>query len=303
MSSIVNQENDLLIEGVRVVWKKIKIALWLIAAVFIVFQMGVYWIKDMSNYTLIYDWITYAVNYAIAIILFVAVINLRYLKWLQWLAGLIILICNTVFIYQMGGANLVVSKSRNQKHEVILKEYKKLKVETVQLQRRDLIFGRKMDALIGSSTYKTIEEKTYTINWIGGNTAVVTYKTSGHGPLEQKFVNFSWNSQMGYHNVGASLTGKWVEKDNSGSYFLYDKGEITYVKDGQTYHYRDGGDTKQLGIYAIKLLGDKKKPTFTVVLNSDSEIGQSGLINKNGTITICPVSFKGSDFKVYSKVK
>lgn len=272
--------------------KKLKIVLWAVAILLVIFQGFVYWVEDTMEYVLIYDWIFYVINYVIALILFLAYINNRYLKWIQWMIALIILVSNTVFFYYMGDVNLVVSKSKDQQHEIILKEYKKMKNETVRLQRRDFLFGRKMDTLMGSSSYKTIEKETYNINWVNGDTAVLVYKVSSHGPERQAFISFRTSDLAGYHNIGVSLTGKWVEHGNPRNTLMYDGGEIVYAKNGKLYYYRDGEDTEQLGTYGIKIIGDKNMPTFTVILNSDSKIGQNNLIMDGGTITLCSVNSK-----------
>jgi len=282
--------------------KKLKIALWILALVLAGVEFSVYWVQDMTSYILIYNWLIYAINYLMAMILFIATASNRFVKWLQWLIGILIVAVTTAWIFKEH-VNLIVSTSDDGKHEVILKEYANLNDKTVQLQRRHLIFGRKMDTLIGSSTYKTIAEKTYTINWVGGQTAVVTYKTAPSGPLEQKFINFRWSKNIGYYNVGVSLTGKWIERGHPQNYFLYDKGKMIYAGEGKLYTYIDVEETQQLGIYGIKLIGGKQKPSFTIVLNSDSQLEPSGLIADGGTITICPLSLNAADYKVYKKVE
>lgn len=282
--------------------RKANVVLCIAAIGLLIFQGFVLFIAKPKGYELIHDGVFYVINYVIIVIFIFLRVKNPYLKWIQRMMGLIFFVSNTVFFYYIGDINLVVSKSKDRQHEIILKEYKKMKYETAILQRRGLLFGKKTATLKGSSAYKTIEKNTYNVNWVGGDIAVVTYKTSDHGPLQQIFKSFRvYDDHTGFFYVGVSLTGKWVEQDNPQNYFIYDRGEMVYAKDGRLYYYSDREDTEQLGIYAVKINGDDKRPSFTVVLNSDSHIGSDDLIKDGGTITICPVTLEKSDYKVYSK--
>lgn len=196
--------------------------------------------------------------------------------------------------------NMVVSKSEDGQHEVILKEYKKMKDETVRLKRRGFIFGKQTAALTGSSTYKTIEENSFKINWISGDTAIVTYQASEKGALQQRIFSFRSSDYVSYQQVAVSLTGKWLEQENSQNYLMYDAGEMVFAKDGELYYYK-AHDTEQQGIFSLVIKSDEKKPSFTVVLNSDCIFGDDGLIMDGGTITIAQVSFDDIENKVYFK--
>ncbi|WP_100403853.1 hypothetical protein [Bacillus sp. FJAT-42315] len=278
--------------------RKMKIMLCVMAAVLMVFQGLIIGVAAPMGYYLIHEWIFYVINYVIIIMFLLLYSKNHFVRWTQMILGLILLVSNSTFFYYMGDVNVVVSKSKDHQHEVILKEYKKMSNETIRLKRRGVLFGKKVATLMGSSTYKTLEEETYKIDWVSGDTAVVTYQVSEKGTLHQSIFNFRSSNYVSYQNVAVSLTGKWFEQENPQNYFMYDAGEIIYAKDGQLYYYRNE-DSEQQGIFSIVIKGDENKPSFTVVLNSDSVFGDDGLIKDGGTITIYPVTLKELEGKVY----
>lgn len=280
--------------------KGIKVFLCMIELLLIAFQAITIFLAVSKDYYLIYDCIFYVINYIIIILLCLPYSKKRAVKWIQLSIGLILIAVNTTFFYYTGNVNVVVSKSGNNKHEVILKEYKKMNFETMRLKRRWVVFGKKTDTLMGSSKYKTIEQHTYKIDWISGDSAVITYKPDSSGTLQQSVLSFRSTNYISYQNVAVSLTGKWLEKGNTNNYFMVNRGTIVYVSGGEMYYY-DINNAKQQGVSAIIVTGDSSEPSFSVILNSDCVIGSNGLINKNGTITICPVTLKKVEGKVYTK--
>lgn len=280
--------------------KKIKILLGVAALLLLIFQGLYIGVATVNGYYLIHDWIFYGINYLIIIFLCLLYNENQYVRWTQLTIGLMLLIANTTFFYYMGDVNVVVSKSKDNQHEIILKEYKKMKDETVRLKRRGVIFGKETDTLVGSSNYKTLEEKTYKIDWVSGDTAVVTYQANDEGALQQSIFSLRSTNYISYQNVAVSLTGKWIERDNPENYFMYDKGGIVYAKDGQLYYYNQD-DTAQQGILSIVITGGEEKPSITVVLNSDAAFGDNGLIVDGGTITISPVTLEKTEGEVYER--
>ena len=278
--------------------KKGKLVLFIIEVLLITFQALTIWLRVYKEYYLIYDWIFYGINYIIIILLCLPYGKNRFVKWIQLTIALILLAANTTFFYYVGYVNTVVSKSADNKHELILKEYKNMNFETVRLKRRWLIWGKKVDNLMGSSKYKAIEKGTYKIEWISVDNAVVTYQTGSKSTLQQSIFSYRSTDYISYKSVTASLTGKWFEKDNTNNYFMVNRSMIIYAKDGQLYYYNIN-DTKQQGVSSIIVTGDSSKPSFTVVLNSDCIIGNNGLIKTGGTITISPVTLKKSTEKIY----
>lgn len=215
--------------------KKIKVLLFIIELLLITFQVCTIVVLAPKGYYLIYDWIFYGLNYLIIIIFCLLLLSKnKYIKWLELTTALILFIANTAFFYYLGNVNVVVSKSEDSKHELILKEYKNMNYETVRLSRRWVIFGKKSATLVESSKYKTINNGTYKIDWVSSDTSIVTYKTSASSSLQQSIFSFRSINYISYQNVAPSLAGKWLEKDNPSNYFLYDLGKIVYTKDGGT---------------------------------------------------------------------
>lgn len=280
---------------------KMKIMLGVVAVFLLIFQALVLGVAAPKGYYLIYDWLFYGINYVI-ILIFLSMMwrKNRYFKWGQWILGLILLTANTTFFYYLGDVHVVVSKSKDNPHELILKEYKQLNKETVVLKQRGIIFGKKVAVLIGSSQYKTIEKATYKIDWVSGDIAVVTYQASTKDTLQQSIFSFRSSDYVRYQNVAVSLTGKWLEKNNPKNYFLYDKGKIVYANNGGLYYY-SAAETEQQGIFSLIIRGDKNKPIFTIILNSDCVFGDDNLIKDGGTITLSPLTLEESAAKVYER--
>ncbi|GGE30223.1 hypothetical protein GCM10011391_06010 [Pullulanibacillus camelliae] len=279
--------------------KRLKAGLWGVALLLGCLQAFFYFLEDMSDYIVIYGWVIYGVNYLILLIIFIAFTPHRIFKWVQWSVAFILLIMNSVFFYQQESTvHLIVSESKDQKHEVLFEENEHSGEKTVRLERRGLIFGRKLTMLDGSATYKTFAQNTAQIKWINGDTALLTYKEKKNGQTYQQFISF--RPSVGYHHIAVSLSGTWIDKDHPQNQWTYDRGEIAFRMDGTIYHYNDSQDTEQLGIYGFKVFGDYLKPSYTVVLNEDSTIGQDDLIADGGTFTLC---FTNGRCEVYAKAK
>ena len=275
-----------------------KIALSGVAIVLMIFQGLIIGIAAPREYHLIHDWVFYVINYVIIALFLLLHSKNRHVRWIKLVIGVILLVSNTTFFYYMGNVNVVVSKSTDNQHEVILKEYKNTSNESIRLKRKGFLFGKKVATLRGSSLYKAFEEDMYKIEWSNEDTAIVTYQANENGILQQSIFNFRSSNYIGYHYVSVSLTGKWFEQDNPQNYFIYNEGEIIYAKDGQLHYYGDE-DSEQQGIFSVVIDGDDKKPSFSVLLNTDAEVGDNGLITDGGTITIFPVSLKETGGKVY----
>lgn len=282
--------------------KKIKALLCIAGVLLTIFQVLTILLADLKDYYLIHDWIFYGINYIIIILLILPYGKKRLVKWIQLVAGLILLTANTTFFYYFGNTNTVISKPENKQHEIILKEYKKMNFETIRLKRRWLVFGKKVDTLIGSSKYKAIEKGAYKIEWVSGDSAILTYQyqSDNRNALKQSIITIRNTDYISYKNVAVSLTGKWYEKNNPNNYFMYNQGNIACAEDGKLYYYTIN-DTEQQGVSSIMVTGDANKPSFTVVLNSDCIIGDDGIIKSGGTITISQVTLEKSDGKVYSR--
>ena len=283
--------------------RKITLTFIIIGVLLLIFQALLIGIAAPREYWLVHEWIFYAINYAIiSSLFFIGALSIgnKYTRRLLLLAGLVLLAINTTFFYYMGDVNIVISKSEDGQHEVILKEYKKMDYETVRIERRGYIFGKRDAVLAGSSEYKTLEEETYKIEWPADDIAVLTYQTSDQETLDQQIFNFRSSDYVRYQNVAVGLLGKWIEQDNPENYFMSDNSEFVYAKDGELYYYRIE-NTRQYGIFSLVIEGDETNPSLTLVLNQDSEFEGSGLIADGGTMTITPVSLEETESDIYRK--
>ncbi|WP_113930626.1 hypothetical protein [Bacillus sp. P14.5] len=281
--------------------KRWKIILGLFAVLLAGFQAAVLAAGRLFDVHLVYEWIFYANNYILVVLLLLlAVPKNVYALWTIRAAALMLLVSNTTFYYYMGNINVVVSKPEDGDHTLILKEYENSRYETVRLKPLAFLFGRETAVLKGSSEYKAIQEGEYNVEWVSGDSAIITYKTEEESLLEQDVFNFRDSDYVSYQYALVALTGKWYEKDNPDSYFMVDQGEILYAKDGELHYYSED-EAEQQGIFSLVFKGADEKPSFTIILNSDAEYGEDGLIKKGGTITISPADLNETEGKVYLK--
>lgn len=255
-----------------------------------------------KGYWLIHEWQFYSINYLIIFFLFVVgalVFAEGKKKWALLLYAFVFTIANSTFFYYMGNVNLLVVESEDGKHEVIIKEYKKLKKESVRLVRRGAVFGKEVAVFKGSSDLKAFEEGQYKIDWTSGDIVAITYQTDSSGALDQQIFNFRSSHYVSYQNVAVSLTGKWIEQGNPKNYFMSDNNEMVYVKDGEL-HYYNIRNTEQFGIYSVIVKGAGTAPTLSIVLNAGTEFDDSSIAD-GGSITITPLSLEKTEGGVYKK--
>lgn len=78
--------------------KPIKITLFAVAVLLIIFQALVIGVAAPKEYQLIYDWIFYGINFVIiAFLFFLLHSKNQFMKWMQWGFGLALLVANTTF--------------------------------------------------------------------------------------------------------------------------------------------------------------------------------------------------------------
>ena len=275
------------------------IAIGVLLALFQALLVG---IAAPKGYWLIHEWLFYLINYLIIFFLFVMgalVFAERNKKWALLLYAFAFTIVNSTFFYYMGNVNLLMVESDDGKHEVIIKEYKKLKKETVRLVRRGEIFGKEVAFFKGSSDFKAFEEERYKIDWNSGDIAAVTYQTDSNGVLGQQIFNFRSSDYVSYQNVAVSLTGRWIEQGNPKNYFMSDNNEMVYVKDGEL-HYYNIHNTEQFGIYSVMVNGAGTAPTLSIILQAGTEFDDSSIAD-GGSITITPLSLEETEGGVYKK--
>ena len=281
--------------------KKVKFGLTIIGFLLLIFQISVLLLSFYKEYYLIYDWMFFAINYLIVILLVLLTNENKGLKWFKLGFALALFVINSTFFYYLGNVNLVISKSPGKQYEVIIKEYKNMKLETVRLKRRGVIFGKKVETLTGSSSYKAIESNKYKVQWPNNEISIFIYSTSKDETLDEKIYSFNESNLVSYVNVLPSLYGKWISQDNPNNYFMVNLNDIVYAKDNKLYYYSNDEVTQQ-GISSIVVNSNTKdKPFFTLVLNSDSVIGKDDLVNKGGSITITNITLKNSKGEIFRK--
>lgn len=280
--------------------KLIKILGCILLILLVIFQLGTILIGYKKQYYLIYDWIFYVVNYFIIGLLFLLFRSENnILEFLNISILIALLAINSTIFYKMGDTNVVISKSKDKKHELILKEYPKMSFETMRLKRRWVIFGKKVDAFEGSSVYKYIENKKYKIDWSSGDNAIVSYKDNDGKKTNMVVYNFRRVECIQYYYVVPSIYGKWVNKEDKNDYFLCDKEKIVYSNNNHTYYYKPE-DTTQYGVLSI-VAQKENNPTIAVVLNSDCKFDEHNTVKDGGSITIIDESSDNQNSSVYYK--
>lgn len=283
--------------------KVLGITLLVTGLILAIFQSLLIGIAEPRGYWLIHEWQFYLINYVIIGFLLSGAAWLFsnvYVRWGFALIAIGLFAANTTFFYYMGDANVLIAESENGEHEVILKEYPKMKKETARLERKGLLFGREVGVLEGSSVYKVLEDEGYKLQWTAEDIAALTYKTSDYGTIDHQIYNFRNSDYVSYQNVAVSLIGKWIEPGNPHNYFMSDNNELVYANNGELYYYNIR-NTEQFGIYTLVVRGDPSKPTFTITLEPGTEFGEDGLIKEGGSITITPVELGATESVEYYK--
>lgn len=276
---------------------KLRFILYILEIFLLLFQ-GITLILTLKDYYLIYDFIFYVVNYLILIIFCLLISKGKIIRYILYGIAIALITANTVFFYFMGNVNLIVSKSENNKYEVILKEYKHMNYNTVRLKRRWLIYGKKVQTFEGSYNLKFIQENNYKIIW-DNDQALILYKNYDAG-VEVSIVSFRKDNYISYQNVIPALEGKWIDKSNKNNNIIFNQGKIIYTKDDKLYYY-NSQNTVQYGVDAILVKGGYDKPTFAVLLNSNAKIGENCLLNDDATISIYNIGLEDSKGGVYYK--
>lgn len=276
---------------------KLRFILYILEIFLLLFQ-GITLILTLKDYYLIYDFIFYVVNYLILIIFCLLISKGKIVRYIFYGIAIALITANTVFFYFIGNVNLIVSKSENNKYEVILKEYKHMNFNTVRLKRRWLIYGKKVQTFEGSYNFKFIQENNYKITW-DNDQAIITYKKYDGG-IGVSIVSFRKDNYISYQNVTPALEGKWRDKSNKNNNIIFNQGKIIYTKDEKLYYY-SFQDAVQYGVDAILVNGGYDKPTFAVLLNSNCKIGENCLLNDDATISIYNIGLEDNKGSVYHK--
>lgn len=281
--------------------KGFGISLLLLGVFLLLFQAAFIGFAAPRGYSLIYEWIFYAINYAIIFSVFTGIVLLfqgALVKWIAGVAVLGLLAVNSLYFYTEGDVNVLVARSDNGEHEVIFKEFKRIDRETVRLKRRGGIFGREVAVLEGSASYKALEEGQYKLEWPVADTAALTYQTDGDESLAQQLVHFRSSDYISYKYVAVGLLGDWVQQDDPQHTFSSDNKEFVYRRDGETTVF-DIFDTEQFGIYSLVMEDAEGSPVLTIIMNPGTEFDEDGIIKEDGTITIAPVSLEKTESAVF----
>jgi hypothetical protein len=280
--------------------KPLKISLIIIEILLVMFQSLVIMLDLKKEYYLIYDWIFFVVNYLIIFIFIMLISKNKIIKWFQIGIALALVSINTVFFCYLGATKTIISKSPNRENEIVIREYPNQNYESIKLRPKWVLFGKKVEVLKNSSNYKALTENKYKIEWTDNDAVIFTYQMNKDGILEQGFYNFR-EQQISYKNVLPSLYGKWVSEKDPKNYFVVDLKDVIYAKSGQVYYYENAeiDQRGEIGLVFNSISGDK--PSFSLILNSDSVIGQDCLVNQNGSITISDISLTNSNGEIFRK--
>lgn len=281
--------------------RKVKYGLFGLLLILVIFQGLTAVVAFKKGYYLIYDWIFYLINYLIILIGLYLYLKQKWdmKKSTKIAITVVLIVINGTIIYKIGIPNILISKSSDKKHELILKEYPGMNFKTMRLKRRGFIFGRQVDTLEGTAIYKAIENKNYKVDWASDDNAVFTYQTNEEGKLSEKIYNFRTTDTISYYYVLPSIEGKWVSKENKKNYFIYDGKKIIY-SDGKKIYYYSPKNSTQYGVLSL-VIKSKENPTISVVINSDSVFGEHEIVQPGGSITVLENSLQKSGYKVFYK--
>lgn len=279
--------------------KKIKVLLGVLIVLAVMFEVFALVIAPKRQYYLIYDWMIYVTNYLIIMALFLIIWSEKF-KAIKAAIIIILVVANSTLMYFVGGVNLIVSKSPDKSHEVILKEYKRMTFETVNLKRRAAIFGKKVETLMGSSTYKTIDKNTYKLQWLNSDTALFIYDINGKNNLKNTMFTLGDRGYIHYYYVMASTQGKWVDKEDGKSYFLNRGKDVAYA-DGETLRYYNSSKEEQFGLSSVIIPGDDRNPTLAISINPDCDLDENQQVVKGGSISVVEVTLKEAKVKTFYK--
>lgn len=286
--------------------KKIKIVVGTVFIMLILLLLSIDIVK-IKGYYLIYHWMYFAIIYVILFLAIILCSKNKYLRWIEYVIILVILGFNTKALLDANENKVFIFKSPNFKNEIIIKEVVKKKhgkdssVETFGLKRRFYLFSKRVDEYPTENLYKAFSLGSYKVNWIKDNIAAINYLSNKDGDVKQHVYTFNFQEPISYNYVTASITGKWVDKENPNNTLTVEKGKFIYVKDGQTFVYH-GATAVQKGYAAVVFKGVGKNPDLSIVFNEGDIIDSSCLLNKDATIFIGHVSLKDEKYGLFQRV-
>lgn len=286
--------------------KKVKILIGSIFLILILVVLGIEIVK-LKGYSLIYDWMYFAIIYIILVLFILLSSKNKYLKWVEYGIVCIIFIFTTIGLIKANKNKVFVFKSPNFKNEIIIKEAFNNKYgtfETLDLKRRWHVFAKEVSKYPTQNSYKSFSSGTYKVNWITNNIAVVNYLYSKENKsIKQHIYTFNLKEPISYNYVAVSITGKWKDKKNPNNTFASDNNKIIYIKDGKSYRYTTD-NAEQKGFTSVIFKGqDSSTPDLSIVFNEGDIIGNNCLLNKGATIFIGNVSLKNEKYRLFEKIQ
>lgn len=287
-------------------YKKLKVFIGTIFTMLILVLLGIEIIK-LKGYSLIYDWVFFAIIYIILLLFILLSSKNKPLKWIEYGIACIIFIITTVGLVNANKNKVFVFKSPNSKNEIIIKETFNKKYgtfKTLDLKRRWYVFSKEVSEYPTQNSYKSFSSKTYKVNWLTNNIAVVNYLYSEKGKsIKQHVYTFNFKEPVSYNYVAVSITGKWEDKENPNNTLTSDNNKVIYIKDGKTYTY-NVANAEQKGFTAAIFKGQNSStPDLSIVFNEGDVIGSNDLLNKGDTIFVGNISLKNKNYSLFQKLQ
>lgn len=286
--------------------KKIRILVQVVFIMLVLFVLAIEIVK-INGYYLIYDWMYFAIIYVILSLTIMLCSKNKYLRWIEYVVILVILGFNTKALLETNENKVFIFKSPNFKNEIIIKEVVKKKdgkdssVKTFGLKRRFYLLSKQTDEYPTENLYKAFSSGSYKVNWIKDNIATVNYLSNKDGDVKQHVYTFNFQEPISYSYVTASITGKWIDKENPNNTLYVENNKFIYKKGKETFVY-DGATAVQKGYTAVVFKGVGKEPDLSIVFNEGDIIDSSCLLNKEATIFIGHVSLKDENYGLFQRV-
>lgn len=286
--------------------KKIKIVVSVVFVMLILLLLFMEIVKRRGYY-LIYDWIYFAIVYGILFLAIMLCSKNKYLRWIEYVVILVILGFNTKALLDASENKVFIFNSPNFKNEIIIKEVVNKKhgkyssIKTFHLKRRFYLFSKRVDEYPTENLYRAFSSGKYKVNWINENIATVNYLYNKYKEIKQYVYTFNFEEPISYNYVTASITGKWVDKENPNNTLTIQNNKFIYKKGEETFVY-DGANAVQKGYRAVVFQASGLAPDLSIILNEGSKIDNSCLLNKEATIFIGHVSLKDEKYGLFKKV-
>ena len=201
--------------------------------------------------------------------------------------GILALAVLAVGISQTKGRSAVLSLSPDFHHMLVLK-YEEESGLVTTYRNQILWFARVSDRLPYTA------EREMKTQWLAGDVCAVTYESPDDGNVHQYVMTYGDRGDgITTPYVYNVITGSWAgEGDNmTGRRIKTTADGIVLSSDGETEEIYTFEDCVQFGALAIALCREGL-PQWTLVLDNNCVIGESGYLEDGGTISLCNVSME-----------